>query len=166
MARGVFIVLLVRCERRLFDSWTMHPIVQTALRSLQGLAYARTVEQCRRVAWLSRAHTGAARLEERARSVIAWENSVILLRLAMTPEERIELKIKRAIYLRMLLESAPVRLQPWVDEDDLADMPVSHLFEWVAYDLERLELEEIEGTMTPREEARYLREMVEFKGFE
>jgi hypothetical protein len=53
-----------------------------------------------------------------------------------------------------------------VDEDDLADMPVSHLFEWVAYDLERLELEEIEGAMTPREEARYLREVVEFKGFE
>ena len=144
----------------------MHPIVQTALRSLQGLAYARVVEQCRRVAWLSRTCAESALLEERTRSVIAWENSVTLLRLAMTPEERVELKIKRAIYLRMLLESAPVRLQPWVDEDDLADMPVSHLFEWVAYDLERLELDEIEGTLTGREEERYVREMGEFKGFE
>ena len=144
----------------------MHPIVQTALRSLQGLAYARVVEQCRRVAWLSRTYAGAARLEERTRSVVAWENSVTLLRLAMTAEERVELKIKRAIYLRMLLESAPVRLQPWVDEDDLASMPVSHLFEWVAYDLERLELDEIEGSLTAREEARYVREAAEFKGFE
>jgi hypothetical protein len=166
MALGIFIVLLAWSGCGMFDALDMHPIVQTALRSLQGLAYARVVEQCRRVAWLSRTHAGAARLEERARSMIAWENSVTLLRLAMTPEERIELKIKRAIYLRMLLASAPERLQPWVDEDDLVDMPVSHLFEWVAYDLERLELEEIEGTMTPREEARYLREMVEFKGFE
>ena len=144
----------------------MHPIVQTALRSLQGLAYARVVEQCRRVAWLSRTYAGSARLDERTRSVIAWENSVTLLRLAMTPEERVELKIKRAIYLRMLLDSAPVRLQPWVDEDDLASMPVSHLFEWVAYDLERLELDEIEGTLTGSEEARYVREVGEFKGFE
>ncbi len=144
----------------------MHPIVQTALRSLQGLAYARAVEQCRRVAGLSRTYAGSALLEERTRSVIAWENSVTLLRLAMTPEERVELKIKRAIYLRMLLDSAPVRLQPWVDEDDLAEMPVSHLFEWVAYDLERLELDEIEGTLTAREEARYVREVGEFKGFE
>ena len=144
----------------------MHPIVQTALRSLQGLAYARVVEQCRRVAWLSGTCAGSARLEERTRSVIAWENSVTLLRLAMTPEERVELKIKRAIYLRMLLDSAPVRLQPWVDEDDLAEMPVSHLFEWVAYDLERLELDEIEGTLTGSEEARYVREVGEFKGFE
>ncbi|PNG58506.1 MULTISPECIES: hypothetical protein [unclassified Variovorax] len=144
----------------------MHPIVQTALRSLQGLAYARVVEQCRRVAWLSRTLAGAARLEERARSVAAWENQLTMLRLAMTAEERVELKIKRAIYLRMLLDSAPVRLQPWVDEDDLADMPASHLFEWVAYDLERLELDEIEATLTEREEARYLRESVEFKGFE
>jgi hypothetical protein len=142
----------------------MHPIVQTALRSLQGLAYARVVEQCRRVAWLSR--TGSGRLEERARSVIAWENNVTMLRLAMTPEERVELKIKRAIYLRMLLDSAPVRLQPWVDEDDLADMPVSHLFEWVAYDLERLELDEIEATFTPREEVLYVREALAYRGFE
>ncbi|VTU39579.1 hypothetical protein H6CHR_05529 [Variovorax sp. PBL-H6] len=144
----------------------MHPIVQTALRSLQGLAYAKAVEQCRRVAWLSRTHAGIARLEERARSVAAWENNISMLRLAMTAEERAELKIKRAIYLRMLLDSAPVRLQPWVDEDELADMPVSHLFEWVAYDLERLELDEIEATLTEREEARYAREVGEFKGFE
>lgn len=144
----------------------MHPIVQTALRSLQGLAYARVAEQCRRVAWLSRVHIESPLLEERAHSVVAWENQLAMLRLAMTPDERIELKIKRAIYLRMLMESAPARLQPWVDEDDLADMPASHLFEWVAYDLERLELDEIEATLTPREEARYVREVGEFKGFE
>ncbi|VTU41168.1 hypothetical protein H4CHR_05903 [Variovorax sp. PBS-H4] len=144
----------------------MHSIVQTALRSLQGLAYAKAVEQCRRVAWLSRSHAGAARLEERARSVAAWENNISMLRLAMTTEERVELRIKRAIYLRMLLESAPVRLQPWVDEDDLASMPASHLFEWVAYDLERLELEEIEGTFTPGEEVLYVREALAYRGFE
>jgi hypothetical protein len=84
----------------------------------------------------------------------------------MSAEECVELKIKRAIYLRMLIGSAPVRLQDWVDEDELDDMPASRLFEWVAYDLERLELEEIEATLTPREEARYAREALAFRGFE
>jgi hypothetical protein len=83
----------------------------------------------------------------------------------MTADELIELKIKRAIYLRMLLDSAPSRLQAWADEDDLEDMPASHLFEWVSYDLERLELAEIEATLTPREEERYVREVLEFRGF-
>lgn len=166
MSFGVFIVLLAMGACRVFDRLTMRPIVQTALRSLQGLAYARVAEQCRRVAWLSRVQIESPQLQERARSVVAWENQLAMLRLAMTPEERVELKIKRAIYLRMLLDSAPVRLQPWVDEDDLADMPVSHLFEWVAYDLERLELEEIEATLTGRDEERYAREAGGFRGFE
>jgi hypothetical protein len=146
--------------------FTMRPIVQTALRSLQGLAHARAVEQSRRVARVSRARGQPARLEGRARSGVAWENKLAMLRLAMSAEECVELKIKRAIYLRMLIDSAPVRLQDWVDEDELEDMPASRLFEWVAYDLERLELEEIEATLTPREEARYAREALAFRGFE
>ncbi|NDZ13569.1 hypothetical protein C7T35_28610 [Variovorax sp. WS11] len=145
---------------------TMRPIVQTALRSLQGLAHARAIAQSRRVAWSSRARGRSTRLEERPGREMAWENHVVVLRLGMTAEELSELKIKRAIYLRMLLDSAPKRLQDWVDEDQLEDMPKSRLFEWVAYDLECLELEQIEGTMTAGEEARYVREVVEFKGFE
>lgn len=145
---------------------TMRPIVQAALRSLQGLAHARAADQCRRVAWSSRAHAKSTRQEERPSSVIAWENATATLRLAMTADELTELKIKRAVYLQMLLDSAPARLQAWADEHSLADMPASHLFEWVSYDLERLELAEIEATFTPREEARYIREASEFRGFE
>ena len=144
----------------------MRPIVQAALRSLQGLAHARAIAQSRRVAWLSRAHARATRLDERPGRELAWENHIVMLALAMTPTDLAELKIKRAIYLRMLLDSAPARLQPWVDQDELEDMPKSRLFEWVAYDLESMELEEIEATMTAGEAAQYLRELREFKGFE
>lgn len=144
----------------------MRPIVQAALRSLQGLAHARAADQCKRVAWLSRARARSTRLEERPSSVVAWEKSIATFRLSMTADDLLELKIKRAIYLRMLLDSAPARLQAWADEDILADMPASHLFEWVSYDLERLELDEIEATLTPREEARYVRDASEFRGFD
>ncbi|MDR6534660.1 hypothetical protein [Variovorax soli] len=144
----------------------MRPIVQAALRSLQGLAHARAVAQSRRVAWLSRAHERATRLDERPGREIAWENHIVVLALAMTPRDLADLKIKRAIYLRMLLDSAPARLQPWVDQDELEDMPKSRLFEWVAYDLESMELEEIEAMMTAGEAAQYVREVREFKGFE
>ncbi len=140
----------------------MRPIVQAALRSLQGLAYARAADQCRRVAWLSH----PARLDVRPSNLVAWEECTAALRRAMTPDELAELRIRRAVYLRMLLDSAPARLQAWADEHSLADMPASHLFEWVSYDLERLELAEIEATLTPAEEERYVREALGFRGFE
>jgi hypothetical protein len=146
--------------------FTMRPIVQAALRSLQGLAHARAVAQTRRVAWSSRAQGRPTRLKERPGPALAWENHVVILRAAMTAQDLSDLKIKRAIYLRMLLDSAPSRLQYWVDEDDLEDMPKSRLFEWVAYDLECMELEQIEATMTPAEQARYAREAMTFRGFE
>ena len=145
---------------------TMRPIVQAALRSLQGLAHARAVAQSRRVAWSSRAQDRSTRLKERPGRELAWENHVVILQLAMTAQDLSDLKIKRAIYLRMLLDSAPKRLQDWVDEDELEDMPKSRLFEWVAYDLECMELEQIEATLTPSEEARYAREAMKFRGFE
>jgi hypothetical protein len=144
----------------------MRPIVQAALRSLQGLAHARAVAESRRLAWSSRSPGRSTRLEERPGREIAWENHVVMLRLAMSPQDLSDLKIKRAIYLRMLLDSAPKRLQDWVDQDDLGDMPKSRLFEWVAYDLECMELEQIEATLTPAEEARYAREAMHFRGFE
>ena len=166
MSSESLIVLLLARAFRVCDEFTMSPIVQAALRSLQGLTHARAAEQCRRVAWPSRDPAGSPRLEERAPSVSAWENSVAMLRQEMSAEEQVELRIKRAIYLRMLLDSAPMRLQAWVDEDDLESMPVSHLFEWVAFDLERMELLEIEAMLTPAEGARYAREALTFKGFE
>lgn len=141
----------------------MRPIVQAALRSLQGLAYARAADQCRRVEWLSHR---PARLDARPSSLVAWEECTAALRRAMTPDELAELRIRRAVYLRMLLDSAPARLQAWADEHSLADMPASHLLEWVSYDLERLELAEIEATLTPSEEERYVREALGFRGFE
>ena len=71
------------------------------------------------------------------------------------PRQIPRVKVRRALYLRMLLESAPSRLQSWSDSDSLGTMPKSHLFEWISYDFERLELAELEGSMSPEEAASY-----------
>jgi len=64
-------------------------------------------------------------------------------------------RVARALHLRRLLDSAAARLAPWADRNDLACIPPSHLFEWVAHDCERLELAELEDAMTPEERALY-----------
>lgn len=75
------------------------------------------------------------------------------------PERAAAVRVARALYLRFLLSSAPSRLQPWCDGEDLARMPPSHLLEWIAHDFERLELAALEDEMTPSEAARYARSL-------
>lgn len=64
-------------------------------------------------------------------------------------------RISRALELQLLLSSATARLGGWCDRCPLEQLPASHLFEWVSYDLERLELAQLEDAMHPEEAALY-----------
>jgi len=95
-------------------------------------------------------------MDEAHRRVLHWERVLTELRLLLDdPNQIAKIKIARALYLRMLLESAPTRLQSWSDSESFRAMPKSHLFEWISYDFERLELAELEGSMSPEEAAAY-----------
>jgi hypothetical protein len=137
---------------------TMPRHLACALQGLQQLAYARIAREVAR-AW----HAGAdgseyakAVIGEAHRRVLHCEQALAQLRMEIDdPREIAQIKVARALYLRMLLESAPTRLQSWSDCDNLDDMPKSHLFEWISYDFEQLELAELEGSMTEEEAASY-----------
>ncbi|MEJ1130744.1 hypothetical protein V9L20_24455 [Variovorax sp. CCNWLW225] len=137
---------------------TMQRQLDCALQSLQQLAYARIAREFAR-AWQARAHApdeAEALLGEAHRRVLHCEQALAELRVVIDdPRQIAEIKVARALYLRMLLESAPTRLQSWSDCESLDDMPKSHLFEWISYDFERLELAELEGSMTEEEAASY-----------
>jgi hypothetical protein len=79
--------------------------------------------------------------------------------LLQDPERAAAVRIARALYLRFLLSSAPARLQPWCDGEDLAHMPRSHMFEWISHDFERVELAALEDAMTSSEAALYARSL-------
>ncbi|AGU47773.1 hypothetical protein VAPA_1c06430 [Variovorax paradoxus B4] len=129
-----------------------------ALHGLQQLAYARITREFHR-AWQARAACPAsceAAIGGSHRRVQRCEQVLAQLRLLIDdPQQIAKIKIARALYLRLLLESAPMRLQSWSDSESFDDMPRSHLFEWIAYDFEQLELAELEGSMTPEEAASY-----------
>jgi hypothetical protein len=135
----------------------MHAHLECVLQSLQKLAYARIVREFHR-AWNAQVAPAAAAIEsgEAHCRVLRCEQALAELRMLFEdPGQIATIKVARALYLRMLLESAPMRLQSWSDSDHVDNMPKSHLFEWIAYDFERLELAELEGAMTPDEAASY-----------
>jgi hypothetical protein len=135
---------------------TMRRRLDCALQGLQQLAHARIAREFHR-AWHVRANVlepSEALIAKAQRRVLHCEQAQLRLMLD-DPHEIAEIKVGRALYLRMLLESAPTRLQSWSDCETLDDMPKSHLFEWISYDFERLELAELEGSMTPEEAASY-----------
>jgi len=66
------------------------------------------------------------------------------------------LRVARALRLQAMLESAPARLGAWSDACPIHRMPPSQLLEWVAHDLERLELAGLEDAMGPEEAAMYV----------
>jgi hypothetical protein len=74
---------------------------------------------------------------------------------ALDPAYFPALRVARSLRLQEMLGSAPARLRGWSDGTPLSRMPASHLLEWVAFDLERLELAELEDAMTPEEAAMY-----------
>jgi len=127
---------------------------QLILRLLQALACARIHFGCKRLSpgvW----HYPELSCDELWLRMTLYQERIDQLAGAMSVEERAQVRLERALFLRLLLESAPARLQAWSDQDEVADMPPSHLFEWVSHDDERLELSQLEAAMTPQESARY-----------
>jgi hypothetical protein len=98
-------------------------------------------------------------VDARARLARCEQQLVAYKPLLQDPERAAAVRIARALYLRFLLSSAPARLQPWCDGEDLAHMPRSHMFEWISHDFERLELAALEDAMTSSEAALYARSL-------
>lgn len=133
----------------------MIPDLGRALRILQELSYARVRLACIRLTLPSSIWLDMAELEFERR-IESREREAQRLQYALSPSDCSELRIARAMFLLLLLESAPYRLQGWSDQDPLDRMPPSRLFEWIAYDHERLELAQLESAMTPEEARRYV----------
>ncbi|MDM0002129.1 hypothetical protein QTI24_26225 [Variovorax sp. J22P240] len=122
------------------------------LRLLQATAFARIQCECIR---LSKAASPERFNYQRRIEVCTRELG--FLEYTLTSDERSAVRLERALFLRLLLASAPQRLASWSDKETLDEMPASHLFEWVSHDEERMELAEIENAMTPQEKVRYAR---------
>lgn len=127
---------------------------QQVLRLLQALACARIHFGCKRLSPHVWRYPELSCSELWTRMVI-YQERIDELANAMSIEQRAQVRLERALFLRLLLDSAPARLQAWSDQDEVSDMPPSHLFEWVSHDDERLELAQLEAAMTPQETARY-----------
>ncbi|MBO9650460.1 MAG: hypothetical protein J7605_18310 [Variovorax sp.] len=127
---------------------------QLILRLLQALACSRIHFGCKRLSPKVWKYPDLS-CDELWLRMTLYQERIDQLANAMSVEERAQVRLERALFLRLLLESAPARLQSWSDQDEVTDMPPSHLFEWVAHDDERLELSQLEAAMTPQESARY-----------
>ena len=142
----------------------MGTLVQQALRLLQAAACARALLTCAGLSPQNALLNGPSRFELECR-LESLDQQLTTLLLGMTREQRERLRLERALFIRLLQESAVFRLQFWSDRDALDEMPPSHLFEWVAHDDERMELAQIENAMTPNEKVRYASAMVEQSPF-
>ena len=137
----------------------MDPVVYDAFRLLQQKALTsarhRSAElgarlRCSLLADRSEVESTSKRLRE-----VDGALSVLLDR--MDDAQACELRIARAMFLRMLLRSAAARLGSWVLDPPPFDLPRSHRFEFVAHEYETRELAEIESAMTTTEAALYAR---------
>src|SRR4051812_2425845 len=106
--------------------------VRQALRLLQATACARILLTCAGLSPRNALCSGPSRFELECRLERLDQHLAYLVR-SLTPEQRERLRLKRALFLHLLQESAIFRLQFWSDRDTLEDMPPSHLFEWVAH---------------------------------
>ena len=120
------------------------------LRLLQAAAFARIQCECARLS----KEAGPARCDYQRR-VEVCTRELGFLEYTLNPDEKSTVRLERALFLRLLLASAPQRLGSWSDTETLDEMPPSHLFEWVSHDEERMELAAIESAMTPQEKVRY-----------
>lgn len=80
-----------------------------------------------------------------------WEG----MRRVLGTDDLARVRVARALYLQSMRRSAPARLGPWSDCCGVDRMPPSHLLEWVSYDLESMELADLEASMGPEEAALY-----------
>jgi hypothetical protein len=133
----------------------MTPTALQLLLVLQQLSQARIRFSCGQ---LSGAVNDRSKPSEQdaASRISAREHLALRLFALLDDKQRCDVMLARAQFLRLLLESAPRRLQGWSDQDPLDRMPPSRLFEWISHDFERLELAQIEAQMATGEAARYL----------
>ena len=134
----------------------MEQTVDRALRILQELAYAQLLCELARFQRTRLGRKGDFQLPLNER-VARCQREVARFPSALTKPELSELEVARALYLRMLLSSASSRLRGWENQTCVANIPLSHLHEWLSHDLERLELAELEGAMSRNEKDAYLR---------
>ena len=138
----------------------MQGFLNHALQLLQQLAYARVLCEFHRIQDLRcRASDicshGFVAAQER---LTGCEQRLEVFQQHLdNPDKVAAVRLARALYVRMLLGSAPTRLQPWSDGEDITRMPLSHMFEWISHDFERLELAALEDAMTPAEIVLYAR---------
>ncbi|MDM0029679.1 hypothetical protein [Variovorax saccharolyticus] len=134
----------------------MKPSVHGALRNLQELAYAQLLSELDRFQRdrLGKPAGFALLLNDR---LARCQRQVARFQTSLSHTELSELRVARAVYLRMLLSSAFSRLRGWETQTCPASTPISHLHEWLAHDLERLELTELESGMSCDERDAYLR---------
>lgn len=123
---------------------------------LQTVAYARIQCECMRLSSSRTFEAGPRRFDYQQR-IDRSIRELHAFQGVLTPDERSAVRLGRALFLRLLLASAPQRLDPWCDSESFDTMPPSHLLEWVAYDDERTELAEVESAMTPEEAVLYAR---------
>ncbi|MGJ7506732.1 hypothetical protein [Variovorax sp. GT1P44] len=134
----------------------MGAALRRVLDLLQTVAYARVQCECMRLSGSRFPQAGPRRFDYQQR-IDRSVRELHALQGGMSPEERSAVRLGRALFLQLLLASAPQRLDAWCDSETLDTMPPSHLLEWVAYDDERTELAEVESTMTPEEAVLYAR---------
>lgn len=138
----------------------MQGFLNRALQLLQQLAYARVLCEFHRIQDLRCQASdicshGLVTAQER---LAACEQHLDEFQQTLDNKDKVAaIRLARALYLRMLLGSANKRLQPWSDGEDITNMPLSHMFEWISHDFERLELAALEDAMTPAEIVMYAR---------
>jgi len=135
----------------------MTVVVRHVLHLLQALSLARVRLACCRLTSGGSIGDDLAELDLDQR-LLHCERQLARWEASLTGNQQSEVRIGRALHLRLLLSSAKGRLRGWSDLDALDRMPPSRLFEWIAHDYERLELTELEGDMSPEEAARYVSE--------
>lgn len=135
-------------------AFTPRSELRQALDLLQALCLARIQLDCCRMRPAGSIEAELREFELTQR-VIQREREAARMQSALGAGQRSALRVARALYLRLLLDSAARRLDGWSDQDPLQTMPDSRLFEWVAHDYERLELIQLESAMTPDEMQRY-----------
>lgn len=125
------------------------------LRILQELSQARIRLGCGQLAGAT-AVGSTESPQALAHRIAHGEQRALRLLASLSADQRSEVVLARALFLKLLLESAPKRLQGWSDQDPLDRMPPSRLFEWISHDHEQLELSQLESQMSPEEAARYV----------
>ncbi|MEZ2299224.1 hypothetical protein [Variovorax sp. RCC_210] len=132
--------------------------LRKGLELAQKLSNAKVELECTRVRLgVSSGSGSCGSLENACMRVAAYEQALgEFMDTHAGSNGRRQLKLCRALYLRMLVSSAPVRLATWPEGRRYAEMPSSQLYEAVSNRLERAELDSIECSLSSQERTVYM----------